>query len=246
MTGLAWCWPKRGVRTGDGDDAREGELTVAPALLATLPLRGRLVTGDALYCQRALCRQILHNGGHYLLAVKANQPTLAWAITALFTDPPPGERFVTAVTWDQHGDRVETRRLWASTALEDYLGDYLDWPGVKQVALVERTCVRQGKRTREVRCFITSLGPETGADVLLDHVRGHWAIENRLHWVRDVTLGEDASQVRSGAAPQVLAALRNTVIALVRDAGWTNIAAALRHYAWQPGAALAVLGLRPP
>ena len=78
---------------------------------------------------------------------------------------------------------------------------------------------------------------------LLTLVRGHWAIENRLHYVRDVTFGEDASQVRSRAAPQVLAALRNVVTGLLRQAGWTNIAAALRHYAWQSGATLALLGV---
>lgn len=240
--GPAWCWLNRGVSPGEGDDEREGELTVAPAVLALLPLRGRLVTGDALYCQRTLCRQIRRQQGDYLVVVKANQPTLYWAIGTLFADPPPGEVFATAVTWDQHGDRIETRRLWASSALTEYL----DWPGAKQVALVERVRVRQGKRTHEVRCFITSLGPEVGATALLGHVRGHWSIENRLHWVRDVTMGEDACQVRSGAAPQILAALRSTVIALARHAGWTNIAEALRHYSWQPGAALAVLGLAPP
>lgn len=240
--GPAWCWRNRGVSLGEGEDEREGELTVAPAVVAVVPLRGRLVTGDALYCQRTLCRQIRRKGGQYLVVVKANQPTLYWAISTLFAEPPPGEVFATAVTWDQHGDRVETRRLWASSALRGYL----DWPGAQQVAMAERVRVRQGKRTREVRFFITSLGPEVGAAALLGHIRGHWSIENRLHWVRDVTLGEDACQVRSGAAPQVLAALRNTVIALVRGAGWTNIAEALRHYSWQPGATLTVLGLAPP
>lgn len=211
-------------------------------MLAGVPLAGRLVTGDALYCQRALCRQIRAGGGDYLVAVKANQPALEWAVRTLFSAPPPGERFAAAVAWDQHGDRIETRRLWASGAL----AGYLDWPGAAQVLRVERVCARRGRQTREVRYFLTSLGPAVGAAALLGHVRGHWAIENRLHWVRDVTLGEDACQVRSGAAPQVLAALRNTVIALARDAGWTNIAAALRHYAWRPGAALALLGLAPP
>lgn len=217
-------------------------MTVAPAVLAAVPLAGRLVTGDALYCQTALCRQIRRQGGDYLVTVKANQPDLQWAVQTLFAHPPPGERFATAVTWDQHGDRVETRRLWASTALTDDL----DWPGAQQVLRVERCCVRRGQTTRQVRYAITSLGPEIGATALLGYVRGHWTIENRLHWVRDVTLGEDASQVRSGAAPQIMAALRNTVLALLRAAGWTTIAAGLRHYAWQPAAALAVLGLRPP
>lgn len=238
MTGLAWCWPKRGV----SPTAHEAELSVAPAVLAALPLSGRLVTGDALYCQTALCRQILAQDGDYLVTVKANQPELWWALQTLFAAPPPGEAFATAVSWDQHGDRIETRRLCASTALADYLA----WPGGRQVLCVERVCVRRGKTTRQVRYAMTSLGPEVGADALLRYVRGHWAIENRLHWVRDVTLGEDASQVRSGSAPQVMAALRNTVLGLLRGAGWTNSAAALRHYAWQPGAALAVLGLSPP
>ena len=90
---------------------------------------------------------------------------------------------------------------------------------------------------------MTSLGPNTTPADLLRLWRGHWAIENRLHYVRDVTFGEDASQVRSGAAPEVLAALRNTVIGLLRAAGHTNIAAARRQMAWQPGAALQLLGI---
>ena len=215
---------------------------MVPAVLAALPLADRLVTGDALYCQRDLCRQIRVQGGDYLVIVKANQPEVQWAVQTLFATPPPGERFATAVTWDQHGDRVEVRRLWASTAL----AHYLDWPGLRQVVCVERCCRRRDQTTRQVRYALTSLGPEVEAATLLAYVRGHWAIENRLHWVRDVTFGEDAAQVRSGAVPQVLAALRNAVIAVLRGAGWTNLAAALRYYGWQPGAALAVLGLSPP
>lgn len=241
MIGPGWCWPKRGVCAAE----REGELTVAPAVLAALPLAGRLVTGDALYGQSSLCRQIRQQGGDYgdyLVTVKANQPNLLWTVQTLFAHPPPGERFATAVRWDQHGERVERRRLWASAAL---VGD-LDWPGARQVLCVERTGARNGQTTRQVRSAITSLGPEVAATTLLGYVRGHWAIENRLHWVRDVTLGEDASQVRSGAAPQIMAALRHTVLGLLRRAGWTNIAAARRQYAWQPAAALAVLGLSLP
>ncbi len=204
-------------------------------------MAGRVVTGDALYCQRALCAQIRRAKGDYVVVVKANQPDLRWAIDTLFAEPPAGERFATAVQWNQHGERVEVRRLWASTALTGYL----DWPGLQQVVMVERVCDRDGRQTREVRYAVTSLGPETGPDELLRRVRQHSAIENRLHWVRDVTLGEDRSHIRTGAAPQVMAALRNVVLGLLRRAGWTNIAAALRHYGWQPGAALTLLGLGP-
>ena len=238
MIGPAWCWRKRGVRTS----AHEAELTVAPDLLAGFPLARRLVTGDALSCQRALCRRIVANGGAYLFVAAENQPQLYDDLYWLFEWPAPDEApFATAVEHGQHGDRIETRRLWASTALTGYS----DWPGLAQVCKIERTVQRRGERTREIAYAVTSLGPETSATTLLQRWRGHWAIENRLHYVRDVTFGEDASHVRSGAAPEVLAALRNVVIGLLRRAGHTNIAAGLRQMAWQPGAALQVLGITP-
>lgn len=231
----AWCWRKRGVRT----DAHEAELTVVPALLAGLPLQGRLVTGDALYCQRALCAQIQAAGGDYLVIVKGNQPQLHADIALVFAEPPLGERFAHAEQHDGRRGRRDHRQLWASTALEGYL----DWPGARQVGKVERTTTRRGVQTREVRYFVTSLDRQVPAATLLQHVRGHWGIENRLHYVRDVTFGEDASRVRTGSAPRVFAALRNVVIALLRHAGWANIAAGLRHLAWHRQAALRLLGI---
>ncbi len=96
-----------------------------------------------------------------------------------------------------------------------------------------------------VRYVVTSLSSAVGAPQLLRLIRVYWSIENRLHYVRDVTMGEDASQVRSGAAPEVLAALRNAVLGLLRHHGYANIAQALRHFAWSSGAALRLLGLQP-
>ena len=94
---------------------------------------------------------------------------------------------------------------------------------------------------------ITSLSPaQAGPQELLCLWRSHWEIENRLHYVRDVTMKEDASQVRSGSAPQVMAALRNTTLGLLRQTGATNIAAALRHYSYKPLEALALLGISAP
>jgi predicted transposase YbfD/YdcC len=233
--GPAWCWRKRGVRR----DQHEVELSVAPQLLKVLPLQGKLVTADALHCQREFCQQIRAGGGHYLIIVKGNQPTLYRDIELLFEEPPEGEVFVTAEMRDRHGDRREVRRLWASSALREYL----DWPGVEQVCKVERVSERKGKETRQVRYAITDLGEEVGPERLLRHVRGHWGIENRLHYVRDVTFGEDGSQVRTDSAPEVLAALRNSVLGILRQAGWGNIAAALRHNSWQQHSALKLLGL---
>ena len=131
----------------------------------------------------------------------------------------------------------------ASTALNEYL----DWPLMQQVCCVERAVTRKGVTGKETAYAITSLSPgQVGVQGLLRLWRGHWGIENRLHYVRDVTMQEDASQVRSGAAPQVMAALRNVVLGLLRQTGATNIAASLRHYSYKPLETLALLGIHIP
>lgn len=220
-------------------------MSVAPALLrAVAPrLRGRVVTGDALYCQHALCAQIRAAGAHFLFAVKDNQPGLAAEVALLFDQPPPDEVFAVARSHGRHGSRHEQRTLWASSALTPYLAA-AGWPQVQQVLRVERRVTEHGVCTREVRDFVTSLDARYTPTTFLALVRGHWLIENAAHYVRDVTLGEDASTVRSGCAPRVVAALRNTVLGLLRQRRWRNIAAALRHYAWRPVAeVLRLLGI---
>jgi predicted transposase YbfD/YdcC len=119
------------------------------------------------------------------------------------------------------------------------LKGYLDWPGVEQVCLLERVRRIKGKTTTEAVCAVTSLGPEqASAKHLLAISRGHWDIENRLHWVRDMSLGEDACRVRTGEAPEILAAIRNAALRLLRSSGLTEIAAALRRHAAKPLEAL--------
>jgi hypothetical protein len=144
----------------------------------------------------------------------------------------------------RHGRREE-RRLWA---LHDpQLNAYLGWPFLAQVCRVERQRlpVRQGHAVageREVSYLVTSAPPQRAdAARLLRTNRGHWGIENRSHWVRDVTLDEDRSQIRSGAAPQAVAAYRNLTLALLRRAGWQNIAEAIRCYAGRPRRAVALV-----
>jgi predicted transposase YbfD/YdcC len=115
------------------------------------------------------------------------------------------------------------------------LTGYLDWPGVKQVCLLERVRRIEGKTTTETVCAVTSLGPEqASAKQLLAISRGHWGIENKLHWIRDMSLGEDACRVRTGEAPEILAAIRNSVLRLIRSSGLTEIAATLRRHAAKP------------
>jgi predicted transposase YbfD/YdcC len=201
-----------------------------------------VVTGDAQFCQRDLSRRVVARGGEYFWVVKENQPDLYEALATLFALPPPGERFGRAVSRTRHGDRHEIRLLLSSEGLRGYL----DWPHLGQVCATVRRITRKARTRTETSYAITSLTPpNAGPRRLLDLWRGHWGIENRLHWVRDVTLDEDRCQVRTGAAPQVLAAIRNTVIGVLRRAGHANVAAALRRHAAHPREALHLLGLLP-
>jgi predicted transposase YbfD/YdcC len=137
---------------------------------------------------------------------------------------------------------LEHRRLLASTALNDYL----DFPHVAQVCRIERavTELKSGKRRHETVFAITSLTPaQADPDKLLSLNRGQWGIENRSHYVRDVTFDEDRSCIRVGNGPAMMAALRNFAIALARLLGFTNIASALRAFAHQPRRALAAIGV---
>lgn len=213
---------------------------MTPALLATVDLRGHVVTGDAQFCQRRLSEQVVAQGGAYFWEVKENQPSLLESITTLFAAPPAGERFAGSRRSGQRGDRTERRLLKRSAAL----AGYLDWPHQGQVCTVHRRVTRQGKTTVERHYAITSLSTAAANPARLQALwRGHWSIENQLHWVRDVTFGEDASQVRTDSAPQVMAALRNTAIGLLHLAHCPNIAAALRRHSAHPREALALLGL---
>lgn len=219
------------------------EIPATLDLLRQLVLTGRVVTMDALLTQRAIARQIVAAGGDYGMVVKANQPQLREDIATVFALPPiGGERRTVAETGDCGHGRIEHRRLQTS----DVLVGYSDWPGLAQVFHLERQVI--SKKTGEVRAEVvagvTSLGPaRADAARVLTLVRGHWHIENHSHWVRDVTFDEDRSQVRCDHIPQVMAALRNTVIGLLRRAGYTNIAAACRRCAAQPALALALIGI---
>lgn len=146
----------------------------------------------------------------------------------------------TATTLDKGHGRCERRTLKATTALNAYL----DWPGVAQVGQVESVVVKDGTTTTEVRSFLTSVPrSEANAGQLLEWVRGHWSIENRSHYVRDVTMGEDASRVRKGSGPQVMAAVRNATIGFLRLTGATNIAEAIRRNASRVGELFTKLGI---
>src|SRR5262249_2512368 len=181
--------------------------------------------------------------GDYVMVVKENQPQLLDDIQTVFAlAPMAGERRTMAATVDLWHGRIEQRSLQTS----HILAGYSDWPGLAQVLRLERQVIlkKTGEVREEVVAGVTKLAPERAdAARLLALVRGHWSIENRSYWVLDVTFAEDRSQVRCGNIPQVMAALRNTVVGLMRWAGHTNMAAAYRRFAAQPQAALRLIGI---
>ncbi len=216
---------------------KTNEITKVDELIEGLILTGKVLMGDALLTQRSISGSIISKGGDYLLVVKDNHPQLLEEIEMSFADywwlrDTISEGSLT----DQHGNRIHQRELKASAILEGYSS----WPGLRQVLRMKRTVSdkRSGEVRRETSYAITSLGPERASPTeLIKLWRGHWAIENRLHRVRDVTFDEDRSQVRAGHIAQVMAVLRNAAISLMRVMGATNIAAACRGYAAQPAMA---------
>ncbi len=212
--------------------AKSNEIPAARTLLAGLDLDGATVTMDAMHTQTDTAEQILAGHGDYVFTVKANMPTLHRKLKDLSWKDVPATRRITA----GRGQRVtRTIKVLAVPA-------WIDFPGAAQVAQLRRTVTKAGHRTVEVVYLITSADYKTATPATLAAwVQGHWGIENRLHWVRDKTYGEDESQVRTGQAPRIMATCRNIALSLLRMAGWDNIAAGLRHHAARPAQARALV-----
>ena len=217
------------------------EISVEAALLTPAHVAGRMVTADALHTQNACCRQITSGGGESVLFAKANQPTLEEDLRLFFTEPPPDCRdWRQAETWNKAHGRLEHREMIASTELNEWLAS--SWPGVEQVFCLRRTVEQRGQVHCQTVYGISSLPPrQADARRLLALVRAHWHIENRLHWRRDVTLREDHCQVRKGAAPQVVAALNNLILAIFDCLGVKNVPHQMRVFDAQPSQAVRLL-----
>ena len=231
---------------------KTNEIPVSIELLKAFDVSGLVITTDALLTQRKFCQQILDAQADYCLPVKANQKQLYEDIRDLFepldeTDPPEvehrrfenlhaevGAHLQTYTNTEDAKGRITTRTLTTSTLLTEHT----DWPGLQQV--YQYTTHQKQKSTAHVKGFhvqygITSLSPErASAADLLKLRRQHWTIENKLHWIRDAVFQEDASTVRTGVLPQVMAALRNTAISVLRFTGHTKITDALQLFAAKP------------
>jgi predicted transposase YbfD/YdcC len=202
-------------------DAKSNEIEAIPRLLALLDLDGATVTVDAIGCQREVAGEVTDRGGRYVLALTGNQPTLHAKVKALLDeailDDFAGMSHGRHQTTDGGHGRVEVRRAWVTDEVH-WLGAELlaRWPGLASVAAVE--CDRAaagGARAVERRYFITSL-PGTDAAAVLAAVRGHWAVENKLHWQLDVSFREDECRVRKGHGAENLSRLRRVALNLLK------------------------------
>ncbi len=205
-------------------DAKSNEITAIPELLRLLDVRGATITIDAMGCQRAIAEQIIDSGGHYALAVKDNQPTLNDNVQTFFADAQrpqrplddPAPHFEKAREADAGHGRVEERTCLLSRDLS-WVENRADWKGLDAIALVRsvRHDKATGEASTEERFFIVSHPSITAAE-LLQTIRGHWGIENRLHWVLDMTFGEDNIRTRIGNAAANFALVRHVALNLLR------------------------------
>jgi predicted transposase YbfD/YdcC len=205
---------------------KRGEGEAARALLTQLDLAGRVFTLDALHTTKKTARLITGPlGGHYVLILKGNQPLARAAAQMLLTGTDADFTETTATETDRGHGRTERRTLRTAPA------DHTLFPGASQVFRLRRdTGDLDGEWTsKEIVFGVTSLPPDLAGPAHLNHYeRFHWTVENKIHWVRDVTFREDNSQVRTGTAPRALASFRNLAISTIRLAGRANIAHARR------------------
>jgi len=221
--------------------SKENEISAVAALLHPALVKGRIISTDALHTQRKWCTCVHTYGGYYLTIVKKNQPSLYEDIQDFFDDPDAEQDEWQYAKRVQKGHgRLETREIWASTQMNDWFEK--DWTGLAQIFRLRRQ-MKEAEQEREETVYgITNL-PRKKADAsrLLALQQEHWRIENRLHYRRDVTLGEDACQVRLAGAPQALAALNGGVPALMDWLQVRNVASQMRHFCAHPREALQLL-----
>jgi predicted transposase YbfD/YdcC len=194
---------------------KSNEITAVPELLRALELAGCIVTADALHCQKNIAKEIKEADADYVLALKGNQGTAFTEVKSFLDEAIARQEthLVTLETTDKEHGRLEVRRYWQTEKLE-WFADRKEWEGLKSVGVVEARRTMGGKESVERRYYLSSLSKD--AQRFAKAVRGHWGVENSLHWVLDVVFGEDNSRARSGYAAENLAATRRLAINLLR------------------------------
>lgn len=206
----AWANTNRLVLGQEATDEKSNEITAIPKLLELLELKGCIVTLDAMGCQKSIAKQIIDQGGDYVLGLKGNQSTLQEGVEEFFETARAHD--FSGVAYDfmeevdkDHG-RLEVRRYWITEALQTLPNTAL-WEGLRSIGCVERHCIIGDTKTIEQRYFINSIPAQ--APRFAQAVRGHWGVENRLHWRLDVLFNEDASRIRKGNAPAIMTSIRH-------------------------------------
>jgi predicted transposase YbfD/YdcC len=199
-------------------DAKSNEITAIPKLLEMLELSGAMVTIDAMGCQTEIARNIVDADADYCLAVKGNQPTLHEGITAFFDDHLEDDFARTAVRryqTEEKGHGREEVRCYFICPVPSGLPDRARWAELKAIGIAISNTQRNGKDCNEVRYYI--LNKYVAARRFAEAVRGHWGIENRLHWQLDVTFQEDQCRIRHGHADTNFSILRRTALSLLKN-----------------------------
>ncbi len=199
-------------------DEKSNEITAIPELLRALAIKGCLVSIDAMGCQTAIAKQIIEQGGDYLLALKGNQGNLAEEVEELFEQADrvgyEGYDVQFLETKEHNHGRHEVRRYWAMSCVEQ-LVHAKRWSKLNMVGMVESERTVDGETSIEYRYYIGSFGNDV--QTFAKGARGHWGVENGLHWVLDVAFREDDSRVRKGHAPENLALLRHIAVNLLKQ-----------------------------
>ena len=222
---------------------KENEISAAATLLHPALVKGRILSADAMHTQKKWCASVESYGGYYLLIAKLNQPQLYEDLHDFFEDKDAQrDEWQYAKTVQKGHGRLEMRELWSSTQMNAWFEQ--QWAGIAQIFRLRRhsTTLKDGNIREEIVYGLTNLPRrQANAARLLAYQQAHWRIENRLHYRRDVTMGEDASQVRVTGAPAALAALNGGVLALMDWLHVNNVASAMRHFCAQPHEALQLL-----
>jgi predicted transposase YbfD/YdcC len=229
-------------------EAKSNEITAVPELLKLLELQEKIVTLDAMGCQKAIAQTIMDGGGDYVLAVKDNQPTLHAELQAAFTQAPapPLRSSRCTTTFEKGHGRYEQRTVQALPARE-YLSAAQSavWAGVLSLGMVTRVVWEQEteRQSTEVRYFLSSLPPV--ARRLGAAIRGHWSIENGLHWVLDVVFREDARRVYDRTTAENVAFLNRLALSLLRgDPGKNSLKVKRKQAGWSTSYLAQLLGLQ--
>jgi predicted transposase YbfD/YdcC len=199
-------------------DEKSNEITAIPELLKSLQLKGAIVTIDAMGCQKNIAAQIVDGEGDYVLALKDNHPQLCNAVEEFFKAAHESDFKESPVrahtTTDKAHGREETRHYYQASIPESLRHVFKDWAKANTIGQAVNIVVRDGKETSEVRYFVSSLN--VGVKKFGKAVRGHWAIENSLHWVLDMTFNEDQSRIRKDHGAENFALLRRFALSIIK------------------------------